>query len=85
MENIVTRLHPSRPTNLYSSNLRSWINAASAMEADYSLIAFLPYQTFHEAKKHRQQQGGVISFTREEAFLVSSNANECGGRLVFII
>ena len=55
------------------------------MEADYSLIAFLPYQTFHEAKKHRQQQGGVISFTREEAFLVSSNANECGGRLVFII
>ena len=57
--------------------------ASAAMEADYSLIAFLHYfhsfqQTFHEAKKHRQQQGGVISFTREEAFLVSQSVSQWG-------
>ena len=39
-------------------------------ETDIAAYAYYS-QTFYEAK--RQQQGGVISFTREEAFLVSTN------------
>ena len=84
-------------TSNLDCNLRSWISllrrplSLSLCHESWLVLNCLslsipslpPLQTFHEAKKHRQQQGGVISFTREEAFLVSRS--ECHYYLLHLL